>query len=120
MNTTDISLLVFLIGIIYLAAIALKLMEKIYEAKSLKEEIFKKDALISIYTQRTSVEENNKITDIYRVKTEPERWIPYSASFVELILEEDISVDSKFHNYIKDYIESHPETHKLPGSRRYL
>lgn len=117
---SDIILLISLLGIFWLAHSVLKLMEKKYDIEKLKEEIHKKDTLIRIFNQYTTVEDRSRITDIYRIIIEPNKWIPYSNSFIDLILEEDILVDLKFHDYISEYVKSHPETHKLPGSRRYL
>lgn len=117
---SDIILLITLLGIFWLAHSVLKLMEKKYETEKLEEEIRKKNTLIRIFNQYATIEDCNRITDIYRILTEPDKWIPYSTSYIDLILEEDITVDSKFYQHISEYVKSHPETHKLPGSRRYL
>lgn len=118
---SQIAIVLILVISFVIANIFLKFMSDNADIKALKDELYKKDTLINIYDQYIDIETKNKVVDIYRIKTDPDRWINLYPGFIKLILEEDILVDSKYDEIIVDYIKYHEEeTEKLPGTKRYI
>ncbi len=109
-----------LIALLFIGNLFLKIVERIYDNKALREELDKKEILIKLFNQYMSKEDLRKIIDIYRIKTDPDKWINFYPGYIRLILEESIYVDKRFHQTIRDYINDHPDTKDLPGSQIYI
>lgn len=116
-----VALFIVIILSFALVTISIKLTNAVYEKNELLYELYKRSVIIGIMNNYIDDNVRNKVSDIYRLKSDPDKWIcKYPGTYIRLLLEEDLEVSSKYDTTIKEYIKSHPEVENLPGTKRYI